>query len=169
VIQRARLVILDTQTVAQMKIPKALLVWFRCRVIEHMSNCSPTRVIENIEGAPYLNRWELRGNHPVFDIYLHQFLKSDDSRALHDHPAVSIAIVLSGKYIEWFRAGKSKIRSEGEIILRRATTAHRIEIDESSPPPLTLFLRGPKLREWGFHCATGWRHNRDFHVRGCEP
>jgi hypothetical protein len=151
------------------KIPRALLAPLRRRVLDHMANCPPTRIIENLTGAPYLYRWELRGNHPTFDIYLHQFLASDDNRALHDHPAASIAIVLCGEYTEWFQANKYKIRREGEIMVRRATTAHRIEIDEGEPRPVTVFLRGPKLREWGFHCASGWRHHSDFRVRGCEP
>ena len=43
-----------------------------------------------------------------------------------------------------------------------------IEIDESASAPVTLFIRGPKLREWGFHCASGWRHHSDFHTRGCD-
>jgi hypothetical protein len=49
----------------------------------------------------------------MFDIYLHQFLKSDDNQALHDHPAASVAIVLRGKYTEWLQTNKYKIRMEG--------------------------------------------------------
>jgi hypothetical protein len=151
-----------------MKIPRALLVSLRLRVLDHMAKHPPTRIIKNLAGAPYLNRWELRGNHPAFDIYLHQFLRSDDNRALHDHTAASIAIVLRGKYMEWLQASTYKIRTEGDIVLRRATTAHRIEIDEAKPGPITVFLRGPKSREWGFYCMSGWRHHRDFRERGCE-
>jgi hypothetical protein len=158
-----------TTTVAQVKIPRTLLAPLKRRVLAHMDRYPPTRVINDLAGVPYLNRWELRRNHPTFDIYLHQFLKSDDNRALHDHPGVSLAVVLSGKYIERFQKKRHKIRTEGDIIPRRATTAHRIEIDEDSPRPITVFLRGPKLRDWGFHCAGGWRHHRDFHVRGCGP
>jgi hypothetical protein len=55
---------------------------------------------------------------------------------------------------------------EGDIILRRAATAHRIEIDQSGSPAITLFLRGPKLREWGFYSGRGWQHHHDFpHTR----
>ena len=153
----------------QVKIPRVILAAFKRRVLEHMGERPPTRIIENAAGEPYLNRWELLGNHPIFDIYLHQFLKSDDTQALHDHPGVSVAIVLSGKYTEWFQANRCKLRTEGDVILRRATTAHRIAIDEGETQPVTVFLRGPKLREWGFHCASGWRHHRDFRARGCEP
>jgi hypothetical protein len=151
------------------KIPGLLLNPVRRRVIDYMRRYPPTRVIENLEGMPYLNRWELRGNHPVFDVYLHEFVRSDDNHALHDHPAASMAIVLSGKYIEWFQSDRYQIRTEGDIIVRWAATPHRIEVDRGAPLPITVFLRGPKLREWGFYCVDGWRHHRDFRIRGCEP
>ena len=35
---------------------------------------------------PYLLRWFVIPRNPVFNIYLHRFLRSDDDRALHDHP-----------------------------------------------------------------------------------
>jgi hypothetical protein len=151
-----------------MKIPRALLVLIRRRVLNHMSKYPPTRVITNLAGAPYLNRWELRGNHPTFDVYLHQFLKSDDNQALHDHTASSIAIVVRGRYTEWLRANRPRIRNEGDIVARRATMAHRIEIDEARPGPITVFIRGPKSREWGFYCARGWRHHHNFSVSDSE-
>jgi hypothetical protein len=153
----------------EVKIPHVLLAPLSRRVLDYMSRYPPTRTVEDLAGMPYLNRWELRGNHPIFDIYLHQFLKSDDNRALHDHPSMSIAIILSGQYTERFPENRHKIRRRGDIILRRATTAHRIEIDEGQPGPITVFVRGPKFREWRFHCTNGWRHHHDFRVRGCDP
>ena len=144
-----------------MKIPEALVLALRRRVLNHMAKYPPTRIIHNVAGTPYLHRWELRGNHPAFDIYLHRFLTSDDQE-LHDHPAVSIAVVLSRRYTEWFQFNKHKMRSEGDIIVRRAATAHRIEIDDGGPPPVTIFLRGPKMREWGFYSGGTWWHHRDF-------
>jgi hypothetical protein len=143
------------------KLPQALLAPLRRRVLDHMREFPPTRVIRTTAGAPYLNRWELRGNRRSFDVYLHQFINSDD-QPLHDHPAPSIAIVLSGRYTERFQANRHATRTEGDIILRRSTTVHRIEIDKHSAPVITLFLRGPKLREWGFYSGRGWQHHRDF-------
>jgi len=151
------------------KIPPILLARIRKSVVEYIGQHPPTRTIENPDGGAYLDRWELRGNHPVFDIYLHRFMSSDDSRALHDHPGASVAIILRGRYTEWFKGGQAKVRSEGDVVVRRAAMPHRIEINPEAPPVLTLFLRGPKLREWGFYCSDGWRHNREFRSRGCEP
>jgi quercetin dioxygenase-like cupin family protein len=150
------------------KLPGAIVVALRRRVLNHIENNPPTRIIRAASEAHYLQRWELRNNNPNFDIYLHRFLKSDDTDALHDHPAVSLAILLSGSYKEWLGANRYKVRHPGDVILRAPATPHRIEIDESASAPVTLFIRGPKLREWGFHCASGWRHHSDFHTRGCD-
>lgn len=50
---------------------------------------------------PYLIRWWLlpRNRFPI-NIYLHRMLRSDDDRALHDHPWWFLSIILSGGYIE---------------------------------------------------------------------
>ena len=29
----------------------------------------------------------------------------------------------------------------------------------------SLFITGPVIREWGFHCPNGWRHWKQFTVR----
>jgi hypothetical protein len=39
------------------------------------------------------------------------------------------------QYVEWFRSNEYIIRNnEGKIILRRASTPHRIEVQEDAPP-----------------------------------
>ena len=43
---------------------------------------------------------------------------------------------------------------------RRATHMHRIVIDEG--PVWTLFITGPRIRQWGFLCPKGWIYWRDF-------
>jgi hypothetical protein len=150
------------------KLPATLHDLLKHRVLNYIERQPPTRIIRGVTSEPYMLRWELRGNSPVFDVYLHRFLRSDDISALHDHPAVSVAIILSGRYREWLATDRYRIRNEGEIIFRAASTPHRIEIDESAPGPITIFLRGPKLRQWGFHCANGWLHHKDFRMRGCD-
>ena len=116
------------------------------------------------EDNPYLKRWWLIPRNRFFNIYLHKFLRSDDDRALHDHPWWNVSYLLAGQYIEhMIRAGgvHSAVRyAAGDLRLRGATTAHRIEIDQ---PCWSLFITGPVIREWGFHCEkAGWRHWKDF-------
>src|SRR5271156_1916144 len=50
---------------------------------------------------PYMRRWWIIPRNRVFNIYLHHFLRSDDDRALHDHPSWNISFILEGAYTEW--------------------------------------------------------------------
>jgi hypothetical protein len=149
--------------------------------------------------APYLRRWWLTPWSGLYraladenksrrqrmvsrlpGIYLHQILRSDDDRALHDHPWPNASILLAGSYIEHTIAAggvhhRTRVRV-GDVVLRRAGAAHRLEIDDG--PCWSLFLFGPRIRDWGFHCPErGWVHWRDFVAadnpgavgKGCDP
>lgn len=109
-------------------------------------------------GNPYLLRWYLIPKNRVFNVYLHLFNRSDDDRALHDHPWWNLSFLLQGRYVEYrILAGGVNTRTErsaGAIVLRRACVAHRIELYDG--PCWTLFLTGPKVRDWGFHCPRRW-------------
>lgn len=124
---------------------------------------------------PYMRRWYVIPRNRAFNIYLHQFLRSDDDRALHDHPWLNLSILLDGAYVEHsIKAGgvnARAYRSAGDFKFRRARNAHRVEL--ITPPAIfngvakedpcwTLFITGPVLREWGFHCPHGWRHWKEF-------
>jgi hypothetical protein len=138
---------------------------------------SPDFVIGSPE-SPYLLRWWIIPRNRWFNIYLHKFLRDDDDRALHDHPWWSLSIILRGGYIEHLPGGVVKHRKAGQLIARRATQAHRIELFKlaqqlrgasacvmgypTAIPAWTLFITGPRIRQWGFHCSNEWRHWRDF-------
>lgn len=113
---------------------------------------------------PYLARWFLIPRNRWFNVYLHHFLRSDDDRALHDHPWWNLSILLRGAYVEHtVRPGGINVRTQrqaGAMKLRRAASAHRIELPDG--PVWTLFVTGPRLRSWGFHCPKGWVHWRRF-------
>ena len=113
---------------------------------------------------PYLKRWWILPRNPLFNIYLHQFLRSDDDRALHDHPWAWCSILLRGGYTEVTQrvADNGRVRAliwrtylDGSIRIHRPRFAHRLEIDPLQPC-WTLFITGPRVREWGFHCPRGW-------------
>jgi hypothetical protein len=114
--------------------------------------------------APYMRRWWLIPRNRWFNIYLHHFLRSDDDRALHDHPWWNLSVLLDGRYVEHtISAGginRKVVRHAGDWKFRVAGSAHRIELDNG--PCWTLFITGPRLREWGFHCPRGRVHWRDF-------
>lgn len=127
---------------------------------------------------PYLLRWWIIPRNRFFNVYLHHFLRSDDDRALHDHPWWNVSLLLQGEYTEHtIAAGGVKekaIRREGQFKFRGARFAHCIELHAG--PCWTLFVTGPIIREWGFHCPQGWRHWKIFTDsrdkgqvgRGCE-
>lgn len=101
---------------------------------------------------PYLLRWHLIPRNKFFNIYLHKFMRSDDDRALHDHPwSWNISLLIKGAYIEhmlenvktygkvvrnFFNPGvadkdfrtTTKTRRAWRPVFRRGTTPHRIEL-----------------------------------------
>lgn len=126
---------------------------------------------------PYLMRWWIvRTNY--LRVYLHRIMRDDDDRALHDHPWWNVSIVLRGGYREITKAG-AKMRRPGSIVFRRATAAHRLELPVRNGGIRycwSLFITGPRIREWGFYCPNGWRvwhefvdtRDRGKVGRGCE-
>jgi len=49
---------------------------------------------------PYLLRWFMIPRNPIFNVYLHEFRRSDDDRALHDHPWINLSYLIDGEYVE---------------------------------------------------------------------
>jgi hypothetical protein len=124
------------------------------------------RPADFVIGDDYLRRWWLIPRNPILNVYAHHFTRSDDDRALHDHPWWSISIVLSGVYFDHAPGGAVRVVWPGDIVIRSARTAHRVELmrgpENVERPAHTLFITGPRIREWGFWCPNGWRHWRDF-------
>lgn len=114
---------------------------------------------------PYLMRWWVIPRNRFFNVYLHLFLRDDDDRAHHDHPWVNASVLLQGRYFEHkIRAGGvhvARLRQAGSVVLRLPTAAHRITLINGAPC-WSLFLTGPVMREWGFHCPRGWVPWRTF-------
>lgn len=112
----------------------------------------------------YLRRWFVIPRNGIFNIYLHEFIRSDDDRALHDHPWWNVSFLLAGEYTEHtIPAGGVNIRTvykAGDLKFRRAVAAHRIELHAG--PTWSLFITGPRIRDWGFHCPLGWKHWKEF-------
>lgn len=140
---------------------------------------------------PYMLRWWLIPRNRLLNVYLHKFCRDDDDQALHDHPWLSLSIVVRGGYYDITNGpdGTQQRRWYGpwSVIARGASSAHRVELardPESSVvgewrKPIaawTLFITGPRIREWGFLCPQGWRHWREFTAgkhgemvgKGCE-
>lgn len=133
-------------------------------------------------GSPYMRRWCLVPKNPLLNVYLHQFLRSDDERALHDHPWLfNVSLLLEGQYVEHtIRAGGVEVqrrRQSGSLKVRFGPAPHRIrllQVEHGGRPNgaewhcWTLFITGPLVRSWGFHCRHGWVPSSRFGQKGCD-
>ncbi len=136
-------------------------------VVERLKAIASSRPPDFIVGGadnPYMLRWWVIPRNLFFNIYLHRFLRSDEDRALHDHPWINLSILLEGEYTEHSIAAggveHAVVRKAGAFKFRGARSAHRIELHNGFC--WTLFITGPKLRKWGFHCPKGWRPWEEF-------
>ena len=123
-------------------------------------------VMDRVENEPYLERYYVflreRKRFP-FNVFLHKFLKSDPDD-VHDHPWPYATLVLKGGYWEWIphfdtvgrKIGEYQVwRGPGHFRVSKARSFHRIELDPDITA-WTLFMPGPKQREWGFMVRNQW-------------
>ena len=123
-------------------------------------------VMDRVENEPYLERYYLflreRERFP-FNIFLHKFLKSDPDD-VHDHPWPYATLILKGGYWEWIphfdtvgrKTGEYQVwRGPGHFRVSKANSFHRIELDPDITA-WTLFMPGPKQRDWGFLVKNQW-------------
>lgn len=152
------------------RLPDPLFPMIRDAVRFTIDSRPPDRIIGGADN-PYMLRWYLTPRGLNGNAYVHEFRRSDDDRALHDHPWESCSIILDGRYFEHsIEAGGihvRRLRNPGDIVFRQAEAAHRVELLPADCAegryPRTLFLTGATVREWGFHCPErGWVHWRDF-------
>lgn len=100
---------------------------------------------------------------------VHIILRSDKERDPHDHPTNYISVCLAGRGVEQRFNEKNELVGEtrywpGKIIFRRATDRHILTLPEGGTLT-TLFIRGRKLRDWGFHTPEGFVPWRDYEQR----
>lgn len=158
-----------------MRLPLPLVGWLKTKLMQLVANRRPPDVVIGSKEKPYLRRWWVIPRNKWFNIYLHNVLRSDDDRALHDHPWANLSILLSGGYdeitpdydpdgIPLYQIEVFHWRPPGTVILRGPTSAHRLMIpDEGKNQEVwSLFITGPNVRSWGFWCPKGWKHWKDF-------
>ena len=116
------------------------------------------------QGVPQTERWHL---FKIFgaQVALHRWLLSDSDRALHDHQADNISILLWGSYREVFSHAwepmLSKLRLPLVPYFRRAETPHRVHLHRGAPV-WTIWIRFKPRRNWGFICSKGWVRWQDY-------
>lgn len=123
-------------------------------------------ILDEETNSPYLERYYLlwgdasgdldRPGWVIFNVFLHHICRSDKERQMHDHPWWNCSILLSGGYWEHTPEG-SFWRGPGSIVWRSPESLHRLELDpeKSGGETWTLFLVGPRVRDWGFVSESG--------------
>lgn len=138
----------------------------------------PPDMVIGDSNPPYLKRWYVIPRNKWFNVYFHNFCRSDDDRALHSHPWVwNLSIILLGEYVEQVPldpknpAGPRRDihRRQGSVVLRLSgKSPHRVmlfpNVDWLDQTPFirgerscwTLFITGRNVRGWGFYCPKGF-------------
>lgn len=176
-----------------MRLPERPVRWLHRLLLRRIAGRKPDDIIGGEEN-PYLSRWCLIRKNRWMNIYLHHTVRSDDDRALHDHRWWNISLLLDGGYIEimpaypeaWPHNAELRHvpRKVGALVLRRPGAPHRLALERpikgirfvkfnamgehplKEMPSWSLFITGPRVREWGFWCfntgAPRWVHHEDF-------
>jgi len=123
-------------------------------------------IMDRQDNEPYLERYYLflrdRRRFP-FNVFLHKFLKGDPDD-VHDHPWPYATLILKGGYYEWIpqfnpdgtKSGEiRKWRGPGHFRTCSPESYHRIELADGVTA-WTLFMPGPKRRDWGFLVQDRW-------------
>lgn len=121
--------------------------------------------IVNCDRNVYLHRWYVIRTAP-FAVFIHKFVRSDEDRALHDHPWNFLVIPIWRGYIEhsqvreWLDDGGPALPDWSDKIIkrrvlpilgtrfRRGTYKHRVELLKTDDITLTPLRTGELSVEW---------------------
>lgn len=105
------------------------------------------------------NQFEEEKTSYSFNVYLHQFFKSDMDD-LHDHPWNFVSLVLKGGYFEELMDKNNPddmhvtYTPPLHFNVKKAEDYHRVIVPDK--PCWTLFFRGKTRRKWGFNVNGKW-------------
>lgn len=118
---------------------------------------------------PQTLRWHIL-NWRGIQVALHYWCRSDSDRALHDHKADNISILLTGPYREWFSHAWEKpyYKTRWPLLMyfRIGEAPHRIELHRG--PVWSIWIRFSPRRDWGYWCPKGWRSNSVYNAEGSD-
>ena len=134
--------------------------------LETILNRLPHRIIVNCEREPYLHRWYLIRTARI-GVFIHKFIRSDEDRALHDHPWNFLALPIWRGYFEHSQFGRRRIWPLLGMRFRKAEYRHRVELIQNRPA-WSLFIRFRERRTWGFWLASGFQAWNDWWREKCE-
>lgn len=136
------------------------LSWFASAVV---ATRAPDEVIAEA-GAIYMERWTLEKSGPGgSQVCVHRYTRPDWAPDPHDHVGDNSTYVVRGRlvdvaYEERFGRGfgwhpEPRILMPGGFLIRRAEDLHIVT--EVEPGTVTVWCRGPRVRDWGFRVLNG--------------
>lgn len=117
---------------------------------------------------PYLYRWHVTPRSYEANDYFHIQVSSDPERPLHDHPWDNMSVLLANAYDELVQVDPPMAqvvlhrRVEGQVVFRKAHTAHRLLLSPHVPYVMTRFFTGSASKQWGF-----WINGRWYSAKVC--
>lgn len=124
------------------------------RLVLALASRFPTDELRSPDGQLYMRRHYLWVTRRRRHLRVHVIRRSDDLRALHDHPWSFWSLGISGGYLEHTPRGARLWRAP---FLRRmrAEDLHALELPGGGWA-VTVILTGPKIRDWGFVVDGTW-------------
>lgn len=138
------------------------------RLVVFVASHRPCKII-TYDGQDILRRYHLLELPGGMTLVLHQFVRSDPDRGLHDHPwSFGASFVLAGGYFERRVSafdgpvGKDKAQvpiqetwfAPGRFNTFNGEDYHRVFVP-TGQDAWTLFLSGPRIKTWGFLKCKG--------------
>lgn len=118
--------------------------------------------------CPYAFRWVF-----IFFGYairIHQWIRSDDKRYMHDHPWWFYTFVLKGSYTDVYEENgiikKDKLK---QFSFRYRNSGHRHYVDIPKNGCLTILITGKPLRKWGFYINGKFKRPLKFFDKFGHP
>jgi hypothetical protein len=152
------------------------------RILDHLFK---HRTIVNCDRDAYLFRWYVFKTKRI-TLFIHKFIRSDEDRALHDHPWSFLVIPIWQGYIEhsdlpcgcfmcrnhptmppYRMTVKRRVWPILGSRFRHGTYRHRVELIEDKPA-WSLFFHFTEFRDWGFHMPDGFVQWAKFWRDKCE-
>ena len=147
---------------------RALRLKLANALLTRLERTTRLRVCNVVIRERYMRRWWLIPRNPFLNVYFHVF-EGPDEPVLHDHPWLNLSFVLKGSYFEYTPTRKDDptelqrhVRKPGDLVLRGPRALHFIE-PRGEGKVYTIFITGPRVREWGFLCPDrGWVHWKNY-------
>lgn len=135
-------------------------------VVSLLNRLFQYKVIVNCDRQPYLQRWYLFRSTRI-GLFVHRFIRSDEDRALHDHPWNFLVIPIWRGYIEHNQRGQRRVWPIIGMRYRTAEYQHRVEL-VNEKAAWSIFIRFPYRRTWGFWPREGFQAWNKWWQDKCE-